>query len=61
MSQILRKLGIFLIMGKYTYKVIIVLHKLLRKGSLKMWKGMKSWDGDIPKGIVNGVMDEFVL
>lgn len=26
--ETLRKLGIFLIMGKYTYKVIIVLHKL---------------------------------
>jgi len=22
---------------------------------------MKSWDGDIPQGIVNGVMDGFVL
>ncbi|SCN44530.1 Uncharacterized protein BC067498_01959 [Bacillus cereus] len=22
---------------------------------------MKYWDGDIPKGIVSGVMDDFVL
>ncbi|SCM95755.1 Uncharacterized protein BCF24048_02274 [Bacillus cereus] len=22
---------------------------------------MEYWDGDIPKGIVNGVMDDFVL
>ncbi|SCV21632.1 Uncharacterized protein BCRIVMBC845_04183 [Bacillus cereus] len=26
-----------------------------------MRKGMKSWDGDIPKGIMNAVMDDFVL
>jgi len=26
-----------------------------------MRKGMKSWDGDIPKGIMNEVMDDFVL
>jgi len=24
-------------------------------------KGMISWDGDIPQGFVNGVMDDFVL
>ncbi|AAS41245.1 hypothetical protein BCK_23375 [Bacillus cereus FRI-35] len=28
---------------------------------MKLRKGMKPWDGDIPQGIVNGVMDGVVL
>ncbi|KFM99041.1 hypothetical protein DJ93_4741 [Bacillus clarus] len=48
-------------MGKHTYKVVIVLHNLERKGIFTLMEGVAQgmWGMDIPVVIV--VMEEIVL